>query len=1082
MPSYPPYNNPLMRSMNDNSGSTNIRSPMEQARFRRATELATAQLKTLRTANPSFADPIWDERLLALSEAIEKILEKQKSTALTAEELLALEQKQILQKMMKKDFDALHEQHSIIEQIRYGIDIARKTTQTNQTGSVDNGSRTSEFYLLKGVLDGTSAVQNAIATLRRDLMRRDISIARKDEIERTIGRLAGTLSRNVPEPAVRQRPIGEISGPITKPAPEEPKTTGRKAESTWQQRAESEAEKAFTAMEQRVIVGEEELFWEREREWVTKLINSRKMIAQEGSEKLRTEFELRKLKVLLGLIVDTLQQLHDRQEQKKASEEAMRKAQGIRVGTTRAWLPDVHKGMTVQSIPVPSGESVAVKKPKAERIPPRPVIDFGAIAKPQQEDQELPSGPDEEIFAMDEGGDHGGEEEVGGGVVSQIKIPVVQVRKEKKESGKVGIAGGGTLAPMSILKAGEEIPPQEIIEQERRVPVIIEKEPEIDLSRLQREGEARAEQDIKNLGALKEIYEFVDGLSLHLYGEHEQLDLLRDYAEDMVDVSDYKKPLSAELLKKMEEDAKKLIKKTNFREKFALFFKEKVRLEALEKYLLSHPIPVENAEEYLGVAPHANRKAVDLVHARLLQGLDVEKNAREITALHEARRKALLRVEKEEKEAEEAKAAEEKRQQSLDVALASEKPKSKDLAELMEQKMPARKWYETVPGILGGIGAAVAVALGVQKADELLNRPTAELQTKTSNVPKAQEKIASTTVHAEQPAAPIIAPVSAPKSLEQMPTPSPKPIVIEASPASNVAPVVAIEKPTIVSPSLKPEAVSPRDFTTRSLVVEKGDTVDDIWRNIAKARGVTLSQTMRNFIYHQIITENNLREQKNAAGETIVIITPGQTLSLEGAQDTVDTLLKKTSSIVTPSAEAAKSLSIALSSSWETPSRQSSDTGLIIASSLSSSAESSDAISPASHSSETPKFVQTTEQGADRHIYNLKERENVWKLVHNRLRDRGLNWTSERINFLTQIVLDDSAPELRRLFASGEMKAWKDTAIPSGARIDFTIADAIMDGWKAERAQGGKSKTIADTAKQWGRMWKGKLEFPKLNP
>lgn len=111
-------------------------------------------------------------------------------------------------------------------------------------------------------------------------------------------------------------------------------------------------------------------------------------------------------------------------------------------------------------------------------------------------------------------------------------------------------------------------------------------------------------------------------------------------------------------------------------------------------------------------------------------------------------------------------------------------------------------------------------------------------------------------------------------------------------------------------------------------------------------------------------------------------------------------------------------------------------------------------------------------------IYEMQKGDSLVKVVHQLLRNHGLNWTSERVNVLTQIAMNDSAETLRALVNSGKMTAMKDTAIPVGTAINITRVERIIGEMAAEKAAGKKGKTVKQIAEQQGIPYPIIMKFP----
>lgn len=104
--------------------------------------------------------------------------------------------------------------------------------------------------------------------------------------------------------------------------------------------------------------------------------------------------------------------------------------------------------------------------------------------------------------------------------------------------------------------------------------------------------------------------------------------------------------------------------------------------------------------------------------------------------------------------------------------------------------------------------------------------------------------------------------------------------------------------------------------------------------------------------------------------------------------------------------------------------------------------------------------------------------ESVHRLVHQMLRSRGLNWTTERVNFLKQLVVDRNADRFRDMVADGRMRGMDDVWIPVGAVLDFTDAITIIDAMERAKIEGKKSSTVRELARDWGYAYPVMPRFP----
>lgn len=116
---------------------------------------------------------------------------------------------------------------------------------------------------------------------------------------------------------------------------------------------------------------------------------------------------------------------------------------------------------------------------------------------------------------------------------------------------------------------------------------------------------------------------------------------------------------------------------------------------------------------------------------------------------------------------------------------------------------------------------------------------------------------------------------------------------------------------------------------------------------------------------------------------------------------------------------------------------------------------------------------------AEHTTHVTRKGENPSKMVHHMLRSRGLNWTTERINFLAQMVVDQNADRFRALVRDGAMKKMSETWIPVGAELDYSNVIAVLDEMQRAKAQGKKAKTVKQLAAERGYTYPIMMKFPE---
>lgn len=111
-------------------------------------------------------------------------------------------------------------------------------------------------------------------------------------------------------------------------------------------------------------------------------------------------------------------------------------------------------------------------------------------------------------------------------------------------------------------------------------------------------------------------------------------------------------------------------------------------------------------------------------------------------------------------------------------------------------------------------------------------------------------------------------------------------------------------------------------------------------------------------------------------------------------------------------------------------------------------------------------------------MHRMVKGENVYTLVHQMLRSRGLNWTTERINFLTQLVVDKNADLFRTMVQDGRMRFMHEESIPEGAVLDFSDAVQVIDEMGRAKQEGKKAKTVRELARAHGYGYPIMMKFP----
>ncbi len=211
-----------------------------------------------------------------------------------------------------------------------------------------------------------------------------------------------------------------------------------------------------------------------------------------------------------------------------------------------------------------------------------------------------------------------------------------------------------------------------------------------------------------------------------------------------------------------------------------------------------------------------------------------------------------------------------------------------------------------------------------------------------------------------------------------------------------------------------------------------------------------------------------IREANMEAVPVPEAMRPGTVLDVTSAARAIDEMLGKTPS----QGIAVLGASFTPESSSDSAAVWGVDTG-----SASSMLTSAELVQEMAKTSPDTLRIPPTEQLRDT-IRVMKKGDRIYTMVYALLREQHLNWTSERVNLLTQLVLEDNAENFRQMVADGRMHAMKDVWIPVGAQIDLKRAMQVVDEMAAAKRAGKKAKTVREYAKQYGLPYPIKMKFP----
>lgn len=523
------------------------------------------------------------------------------------------------------------------------------------------------------------------------------------------------------------------------------------------------------------------------------------------------------------------------------------------------------------------------------------------------------------------------------------------------------------------------------------------------LMRFSAAARAMVEKEVATHPDLLNTVEIIDGLEDQIGDYLEELSVYAtDYPEAHVDVSRYRYvPLDAfipilanDLVRVTRESGvagRKDYLGSSFIESAKDFLKIRIRYELLRDYVLR-----ESSHTMLGVSRDAGRDDIERAFSGQMQSLDFDRSEdrKEIADLQRARERLLIQADAREKE-EAPRRAEEKRQREEEAARAHSAWLTKS-AEVATPKniVPALRsegwWSNTLrtPGARIRALFAGAVGLGAAAGAVALNE-FGEGESEPSHVVAgALENIPEESVDADR------------------------------------------DKDTEGS---GPAIVHRESAPTTDFIVERGDT---LWKELKqRIEGRDLRVTDQ-----KIFMLKHLADLENPAVDWDHLQT-GQVIHLASVERMLDEMAGRPVSVVpSESFPPAPMGELSLTSELEN----------IPASMFSEEiARLNRSADRATASGAAKEKAYEGLPTVDHPVRKIQKGEYIFKIAHGMLRASGLKWTTERINFLNAVVLEEN-----------HLTEAQAERLPVGTPIDFSAAAKIIAEMKADVAAGKKSKTV----------------------
>lgn len=534
---------------------------------------------------------------------------------------------------------------------------------------------------------------------------------------------------------------------------------------------------------------------------------------------------------------------------------------------------------------------------------------------------------------------------------------------------------------------------------------VSEMDEEAGLVRFATAARSIAEREVAGHPELLSVVEIIDGLDGQLSDQIEELSAYaRDYPRVHIDVSRYRfTPLEA-FVPLLARDVTQIRGQSgisrqsdymgsSFVEFAKEFLKTRIRYELLRDYVLR-----EGSHTILGVSRGADREAIERAFSSQMQQLDFDRSEdrKGIANLQRARERLLVQAEAREKE-EALRRAEERRKREEEAARAHYAWLTKP-AEIVPPKnsvpppRPEGWWSNTLrtPGARIRALFVGAAGLGaVAGAGAIALHEFGESESEPSHI------VAGALENISQEGADVD---------RDKDTEGPGPAV-----------------------------VSPESVLTTDFVVERGDT---LWRELKQRienRGLRVTDQKIFMLKHLADLENPTVDwDRLEVGQVIHLASIERMLDeMEGKPVSAEPAESSTSAPVSESSFASELENIPASTFSEEVARL------------------SQSVDRAEVSGTVKEKAYQGLPTVDHPVREIKKGEHIFKIVHGMLRASGLNWTTERINFLDAVVLEQN-----------HMTEAQAARLPVGTPIDFSEAAKIIAQMKADVAAGKKSKTV----------------------
>ncbi len=445
----------------------------------------------------------------------------------------------------------------------------------------------------------------------------------------------------------------------------------------------------------------------------------------------------------------------------------------------------------------------------------------------------------------------------------------------------------------------------------------------------------------------------------------------------------------------------------------------------------------ESPSDILGVPANASRRVIEESYVRILAELDVNtaRDVVEIFKLQKARETLIAGLNKEDDQEE----ASGKRQQVSEV-LGDTRSRSFDMRE--PEKPSFLKWLTTGWRAFTASALAMAAALAAVFAEP---REPVQPEHKVSSVQHV----------------PLATPVMVEDDDE-----------VDVEPDANTEMASAVQKMSEVAAAssiVKQEQLADISLTA-------GQTLWSVTKDLLKEHGLRPNNININHFNHQLLADNHLTVEQ---AERLPI---GFVVHVGGVGKLMDELTGKIS------IEEAPKTPKAITADEPSTMEKTQDVASIIA--ASETLEEAPTASLAKLNlkgnptmlAEMPSTYKAysdlpNDQNTER---ALGKGEAPYKTIHKMLKARGLNWTTERINFFTQCLMEDNADRMRAWVANGDMKNMSEMWIPVGAKFDYSSVVVMMDDMEKAKLENRRPVMVKELAAKRGIKYPIMMKFPSL--